>query len=337
MHLFLYEWATGGGLTHQTGPLPKSLLREGAAMVSAIAADLVTIHQCHVSTLRDSRVADLCLPGCDVVELHSPAAHRREIERLASAADGTLVIAPEFDKILQQTAEWTTAAGGHLLSPSSSFIQLAADKQQTAERLARANIPVPLAVQLEPDEPLPSDFVYPAVLKPIDGAGSQGIQLLTSPRDTPLPYAWRRRLEQYHPGLAASVAFLCGPKDFIPLPPCRQLLSDDGRFTYTGGELPLTAGLAERAIGLGRRVLNSMPTAHGYVGIDVLLGHDPTGSDDLVVEVNPRLTTSYVGYRAACQTNLAEAMLAVCEGREVTLEFSEQPIAFDSKGNTSSG
>ncbi len=333
MHLFLYEWATGGGLTHQAGSLPKSLLREGSAMVSAIAADLIAIHQCHVSTLRDLRVADLCLPGCDVVEVHSAAAHRREIERLASAADGTLVIAPEFDQILEQTAEWITAAGGHLLSPPSSFIRVAGDKQQTAQRLARANIPVPLAVQLEPDEPLPSDFVYPAVLKPIDGAGSQGIQLLTNPRDTPLPYAGPRRLEQYYPGLAASVAFLCGPKEVIPLPPCRQILSDDGRFVYTGGELPLTAGLAERAVGLGRRVLDSMPTAHGYIGIDVLLGCDPTGSEDLVVEVNPRLTTSYVGYRAACQTNLAEAMLAVCEGREVTIEFSERTIAFDSKGS----
>jgi predicted ATP-grasp superfamily ATP-dependent carboligase len=78
-----------------------------------------------------------------------------------------------------------------------------------------------------------------------------------------------------------------------------------------------------------------MPTAHGYVGIDVLLGRDPTGSGDLVVEVNPRLTTSYIGYRAACQTNLAEAMLAVCDGREGTIEFSERTIAFDSKGSAS--
>ena len=335
MHVFLYEWATGGGLTHQQGSLPTSILREGAAIVSAVAADLVKTNHCRVTALRDLRVLDLCLPGCELIDLHSPTAHREEIERLAAKADGTVVIAPEFDQILERTAESVTAAGGRLLSAPSNFIRVAADKQQTARRLAESKIPVPTAIQLEPDEKLPSDFVYPAVLKPIDGAGSQDIQLVASPHDTPLPYAWARRLERYYPGLAASAAFLCGPHEVVPLPPCRQILSADGRLAYTGGELPLPTGLAERATGLGRRVLDSMPAAHGYIGIDLLLGRDPTGSDDIVVEVNPRLTTSYVGLQAACQSNLAEAMLAVCAGREVALEFSERTIAFDVEGNTS--
>ena len=40
MHIFLYEWATGGGLVEEPGPLPASLVREGAAMIGALAADL---------------------------------------------------------------------------------------------------------------------------------------------------------------------------------------------------------------------------------------------------------------------------------------------------------
>ena len=34
MHIFLYEWITGGGLVEEPGPLPASMLAEGAAMVT---------------------------------------------------------------------------------------------------------------------------------------------------------------------------------------------------------------------------------------------------------------------------------------------------------------
>ena len=43
MHIFLYEWVTGGGLVEEPGPLPASLLTEGAAMLSALATDFSAI------------------------------------------------------------------------------------------------------------------------------------------------------------------------------------------------------------------------------------------------------------------------------------------------------
>ena len=51
-----------------------------------------------------------------------------------------------------------------------------------------------------------------------------------------------------------------------------------------------------------------MPGLSGYVGVDVVLGND---GRDWAIEINPRLTTSYVGLRALAGFNLAEAMLAV--------------------------
>ena len=57
------------------------------------------------------------------------------------------------------------------------------------------------------------------------------------------------------------------------------------------------------------------------MGVDLVLGRDPTGAEDFVIEVNPRLTTSYVGLRAAAKTNLAEAMLRVAEGDTTPVEF----------------
>ncbi len=45
------------------------------------------------------------------------------------------------------------------------------------------------------------------------------------------------------------------------------------------------------------------PTVRGFVGLDLLLGDRP--SEDCVIEINPRLTTSYVGLRRMIHGNLA--------------------------------
>src|SRR4051794_24873076 len=152
MHVFLYEWATGGGLVDEPGPVPASLVREGAAMIGALAADFLRMKECRVSALRDPRVLQLALPGCTVVDVLSRTAHREELERLA-AADATILIAPEFDDILLKAARLAVGGGGRLMSPPPEFIRVAANKQRTCEMLAAAGVPVPAGRLLESDEP----------------------------------------------------------------------------------------------------------------------------------------------------------------------------------------
>jgi predicted ATP-grasp superfamily ATP-dependent carboligase len=335
MHFFLYEWSSGGGLVNEPGALPTSLVREGVMMAGALAADLIRIPGSRVTALRDPRVVQLALDGCDVIDVQSFADHFGEFERLAAAADATFLIAPEFDGILLKAARRVVECGGRLRSPSPEFIRLTADKHKTCERLAAAGVPVPTGIVLEPEQKLPDDFSYPAVLKPVDGAGSQDTLLVASSYDDPPPYAWPRRLERYIPGLAASVAFLCGPAGRVPLVPCKLRISEDGRLRYRGGELPLAPGLAERAVKLADQALAALPATQGYLGVDLVLGRDPHGAEDVVIEVNPRLTNSYVGLRAAAKTNLAEAMIRVAEGDTTPVEFLTRSLEFDVDGNVS--
>ena len=78
-------------------------------------------------------------------------------------------------------------------------------------------------------------------------------------------------------------------------------MSDDGRFVYLGGSLPLPHALASRATRLAQQAVAALPDPLGYVGVDLVLGADADGADDYVIEINPRLTTSYIGLRAAAR------------------------------------
>jgi predicted ATP-grasp superfamily ATP-dependent carboligase len=64
----------------------------------------------------------------------------------------------------------------------------------------------------------------------------------------------------------------------------------------------------------------------------LVLGDDPFGDQDVVIEVNPRVTTSYVGLRAAAESNLAAAMLALVEDRAPDLRYSPESLEFDADG-----
>lgn len=60
----------------------------------------------------------------------------------------------------------------------------------------------------------------------------------------------------------------------------------------------------------------------------MVLGSAENGSKDVVIEINPRLTTSYLGLRKACEQNLAEVMLKWAAGEIIELTWRPQTIEF---------
>ena len=78
----------------------------------------------------------------------------------------------------------------------------------------------------------------------------------------------------------------------------------------------------------------SIPGLRGYVGVDLIIPSAESGRP-VVVEINPRLTTSYLGYRALAENNLAEWMLM--QGRfERTIRWRKGTVEFDPAGNVAS-
>lgn len=330
----LYELAASGGLP-DGDPRQARFAAEGQAMARALAADLAGAG-CATELLVAARLRHAwpMPPGVEPILVESGC----EQERLAEAAaraDATIVIAPECEGLLVERFDWVEQAGGRWLGCGRDTLEIAVSKHRTTELLRRRAVPAPRGWRLKAGDAWPGECRPPAVVKPDDGAGAAGVRRLERPLGSGEmaslpPGAWR--IESFVEGLSASVAVLCGPAHHVVLTPCLQQIArhGDGTMTYIGGALPLSPDRARRARQLALAAVDALPDPRGYVGVDVILG--ASESQDAVIEINPRMTTSYVGLRAACRENLAQAMLDVAQGREVALVFDPDPIGFRTDG-----
>jgi predicted ATP-grasp superfamily ATP-dependent carboligase len=346
MHLFVYEYLSSGAVgwverseTHRSAPVGlaaldspyDSLQTEGWSMLSAMLEDLASCPGVQISTLLD------CHRGpprhwSERLAIHflQPAAEQDSFRKLAAAADWSLVIAPEFDGILAERSRWVEAAGGRLLGCSPKAIDETADKLYLAQLWRSHGIPTP---QLEP--------TLPSVIKPRFGAGSQATFLVHNEEELERArlqakvegWSGELMMQRYTPGFAASVSFLAGTRKRHSLPAAEQRLSRDGRFRYLGGCLPLPNHLDRRARRLAERAAECIEGLNGWFGVDLILGDAEDGSGDVAIEINPRLTTSYLGLRRLARFNLAASLIAAATGSPMLpWEWQSGPIDFCAGG-----
>ncbi|MFM8272989.1 MAG: ATP-grasp domain-containing protein [Gemmata sp.] len=317
MRVFVYEYLTANGLGRDPGAPDHGMYREGRAMRDALVADFARLRGAEVFAFPD----DVAPVG------------RTQFLREASRADWCAVVAPELDGTLADLAAAVPACS-RLLGCAPVAIRLASDKFALADHWRASGVRTPATSDRAPT--LCESF--PVVWKPRDGAGSTDTFLIRDRFELSAALAARDPdramiLQEFVPGRAASVALLCGPRERLPLVPAFQVLSADGRFKYEGGELPMPPSLAERAVCLARAAVASVPGLMGYVGVDLVLGDASDGSADYAIEINPRLTTSYLGLRALAAFNIAEAMLKVAAGEPVgPLAWRSGPVRFGPDG-----
>jgi predicted ATP-grasp superfamily ATP-dependent carboligase len=337
VEIFVYEHLCAGVAG---GHGAASLGAEGWTMLSAVLADLARLPGVRPVTLLDP----LFVPAVralspSITPVPTPADVEPAFRKHAARAAFSLVIAPEFDGLLAERCRWVEEAGGTLLGPSASAVRLCGDKFALARHLRAVGVPTP-PTPVYSGEVFPA-FPPPVVCKPRHGAGSVATFLVRTRDELALcpvraaGEGWLGQLvvQPYVPGRAASVAFLAGPGRLLALPAAEQTLSDDGRFRYRGGRLPLPAALAGRAEALAAQAARAVQGLHGYFGVDLVLGGPADGSGDAVLEINPRLTTSYAGLRALARFNLAEALLAVAGGSAPRAwQWGEKEIRFEAGG-----
>jgi predicted ATP-grasp superfamily ATP-dependent carboligase len=314
--IFVLELVSAGYFGDAIAP---SFRAEGKAMLDAVLDDLRRIPGVCVETVVDDGLAP-----------HSPQALLERVARCR--ADSTLIIAPEFDGLLERFCRAAQRPRVRSLNCAPHVLSLCADKLRFGRHLAAHGIPTIPAELIDFNERPPA---FPCVVKPRDGAGSWLVRRIDSLDGWNRAAADYRRegrnqaiLQPFVPGKACSIAAIVHPErapDLLPV--AAQHLSTDGEFRYSGGRIP--AGLSTEQESHVRRLmrdlLQTLPGLNGYVGCDVLISDS---ADPLFVELNPRLTTSYIGYRALTDDNLlrrffdSDAALQPVRWRDDVVVFS---------------
>lgn len=313
MKLFVYEHITSGALTDQK--LPSSLAREGDEMLSSVLADCHALSQLELIILRDARLSNLngifdndTAHQC--YKVSSPSEFQQLWLQNLKSCDAIFIIAPETDNVLAELQQQAIDLDKTILGCQPSAIALASNKLICDQQLNRHNITTPKSCLAS--NWLQQQFIHSDgyIVKPIDGAGCIDTLIFDSileleqylVQQTP-DVLQHYIIQAYQQGTSASLSLLMSEDDILVLAINQQKISREyNKLIFNGCEVnginPLIFSTSQ-ALSLVQQIQNAIPGLWGFIGIDLIL----TEQKATVVDINPRLTTSYVGLKQSIAIN----------------------------------
>lgn len=291
MKVLIFEYITASG-----EEMPESLRHEGQMMLDALLQNFTSIENVEIVL-----------------------ATKKNFHNQLKTVDAAWVIAPEFDGILQHFCELVENENKILLTSPSKAVCLTANKLTTFEMLAAAQI-----------ETVPTEIFNPTkcydktrewIIKPIDGAGASNTFLLQSEKDWfALPSFETTFLIQPHihgKKISLSCIFqngqarlLCVNLQVFEMKKQKFELKniavnfkqDDGRYQKLVSQIAI-----------------AFPNLFGYVGIDLIENE----TSCFVLEINPRLTTSFVQIEEKIGVNVAKLVIDCALGQMPFAQFPQ--------------
>ena len=304
--------------------MPGSIAAEALGMLWAVLQDFRQWGAVRTVTALDPRFEQR-IPGlsretlpADEVICARAGDHEEVYLSLLKRCDAVLVIAPETDGILSRLAEQAETEGIPLLGCSAAAVATAGNKAVCSRLFDLANLPAPIArtATFSTAAAVAAQIGCPLVIKPIDGVGCEGVCRMNCLSDLPEILALIRQstaqeqilLQSLVSGTHASVSLLVAENGCLPLSLNLQLIEAGAPFRYLGSRVPFQHSLNDQAIALASSAVGLIPGLKGYVGVDLVLAEDHVE----LIEINPRVTTSYIGLRQVATVNLARAIWDAC-------------------------
>jgi len=351
MKILVFEYITGGGFNKQE--LPDSLASEGHLMLQALLDNLRS-HAEHgnesgitVVLMLDSRVNGLInTANFDTVIINAEQNSHEEFARLALDCDAVWPIAPEFDGILQSLCRTVESLGKKLLTSPTCAVAITGNKFNTYQHLKQHHIDT-VPTRMFTREAWASDAQHLAqecsanpvhkveqwLVKPVDGVGCTDSYILIDQHDFEQMHS---RADHYviQPHIQGKKTSLsCLFKQGIGWLLCANLQ----QFDIINQQYHLSKIIVNFDSDLSvyqdlvANIAQAFPELWGYAGIDLI----ETPEQILVLEINPRLTTSFVGINAALGINVAENILQLLKGKPTLKADCNQPITIKVKQNES--
>jgi predicted ATP-grasp superfamily ATP-dependent carboligase len=332
--LFIFEFIAGGGFNQEE--IPPSLFCEGYGMLRSIISDFKELNF-EISTLVDYRITFLSslLKADSIITVSSNDNYLEKFKKMVFECNYCFIIAPEFSNILYDLTKIVIEYNKTLLSIELDGVELFSSKIKTYEFFKKNGMKTPLTYEIPLlDGTLDINFVLekfgelkgPIIIKPEDGVGAEHtyyfrtkfqLKRFFKKIDKRIEPNRRFIIQEYIQGWDLSLS-LIGTKTNTNLQNEKPLLLSinyqailrdrDGGIVYFGGATPNTVGNNEdiiKNIEIELKKLNIL-NLNGYFGVDFIM---KGGSYIYFIEINPRLTTSYIGIRNATNINPAQLIL----------------------------
>jgi predicted ATP-grasp superfamily ATP-dependent carboligase len=354
MKILVFEYITGGGFNKQE--LPDSLAGEGRLMLQALLDNLRSYAEgdgITVFVMLDSRVnGSINTAGFDTVIIKPEQNSHEEFARLALHCDAVWPIAPEFDGILQTLCQTVELSGKTLLTSPASAVAVTGNKFNTYQHLKQHHIAtVPTLMFTGAGWDSNSDALHLAqelaelslaspvrkveqwLVKPVDGVGCIDNYILTDRQDFE-----QMNLQKGHYVIQPHIQGKKTSLSCLFKEGCGWLLCTNlQQFDIINQQYHLSKIIVNDDSDLSvyqdlvDNIAHALPELWGYVGIDLI----ETPEQLLVLEINPRLTTSFVGIDAALGINVAENILQLLKGKPTLKAVCNQPVTINVKQSES--
>ncbi len=323
-NLFIFEYVSGGGFNQMK--IPSSLFCEGYGMLKSLILDFKKLNF-KISTLLEHRIFFLSsyLKADNIKETRVEDNYIDLFKAEVKKCDYCFIIAPEFSEILYTLTKIVKDYNRKLLSVDLEGIQLGMSKFETYKFFKKNKVNTPLTYQI-PFKGKSLDFNFisqifdelkcPIIIKPDDGVGAESIYYIESEFQlSHFIHEYSNKfekdrcyiLQEFIEGEDLSISLIAHKelldkfdKNHLILAINSQninIKNQEVKSEYFGGYTPVNDLRIQISSILEKFDFTKF---NGFFGIDFIRKAD---NSIFFIELNPRLTTSYIGVRKILSYN----------------------------------
>ncbi|MHA1914100.1 MAG: ATP-grasp domain-containing protein [Promethearchaeota archaeon] len=344
--IFIFEFVSGGGFSK--AKIPISLFCEGFGMLRSLILDFTSL-DFEISTLLDSRISYLSkfIPTDRIRVVNEHDNYLKKYKESVRDTDYMFIIAPETSNILYSLTRIAKNYKKICLSSNLEAIKIGTSKFDSYNFLRRNKITTPktFLIPLRKNK-IDIDFVIqkfnsiqkPVVIKPEDGVGAESIFYFESQPQIEQFFQEQEQkidrgrnfiIQEYIEGRDLSASVILPPSSLKDQTPILlsinsqnvNIKSPSNESEYLGGYSPIEnyEELKVEFLHLLEKI--NFTKFKGYFGLDFMFTNDLQFN---FIEINPRLTTSYIGLRKIINLNPAQIILDSYLNRWQPVEISHK-------------
>ncbi|RLI05645.1 hypothetical protein DRO26_01610 [Candidatus Bathyarchaeota archaeon] len=338
----VFEYVVGGGFSNTQ--LETSLVVEGYAMLRSLLQDLKRSGYWVATTLDERLASTFKLQADKQVTVSREEDPMEKLEALLGLVEGVIVIAPAFKDALYKVTRFLEKRGSLVLGSNSNAVLTSSDKRLTLIALQKLQLHTPKTKIATMEEDVDQvrlkveEIGYPVVFKPADGVGCIGASIVKNYSQIGSALSLVRKhtktkhflIQEFLDGTHISVSLLSNGEKAVPLTLNMQKVKvrpPPLGLSFEGNIVPFRHRLAEKAKNAARVAVESIEGLRGYVGVDLVL----TREHPYIIEINPRLTTSYLGLRKILNLELGDVLVQTSLGLYVPKKIKCKGVAVVTK------